>query len=408
MNSAGCPTCGEPGARQCSGCKGIRYCSIECQQADWPLHKVLCKSFKDFSIDSRPSPNMRRVVAFLPTESKPKFMWLPVKIEPGDDGDIETVDTSSFPPFTTLRIMPIKTNSLLGTDLDYLLQLGYDESFLDSYPWATAAVASATNKRASFRWAGPMFAICGKGKGFNGISMASVEDMDLRAYADVLAYFIDYDNDTPEHKARKGPKVSGIKVTCNGERRLYDTDVFSKVLVPRSHPMFESQTSVAPISKLIDLPLHTVKCPTNPTFNQVGDADNQMVTFMNLCCDPNDDGGPSSRTPGSLGWGWAPKAWQRDVGNVLVVRADRKPLDEETVEAFADFCMDKLQPLFEHSLEVAGPEVAPEQRGRARQRVLAEITPTKWKEWIVEVKGRKREYEERFAEAMAADQMGQK
>ncbi|KIY44244.1 hypothetical protein FISHEDRAFT_67841 [Fistulina hepatica ATCC 64428] len=31
--------------RQCSSCHTVRYCSKECQRADWPRHKPLCKSF---------------------------------------------------------------------------------------------------------------------------------------------------------------------------------------------------------------------------------------------------------------------------------------------------------------------------------------------------------------------------
>ena len=26
----------------CSGCRNSRYCSITCQKADWPMHKITC------------------------------------------------------------------------------------------------------------------------------------------------------------------------------------------------------------------------------------------------------------------------------------------------------------------------------------------------------------------------------
>eukprot|EP00601_Ochromonadales_sp_CCMP2298_P004735 CAMPEP_0173168826 /NCGR_PEP_ID=MMETSP1141-20130122/363_1 /TAXON_ID=483371 /ORGANISM="non described non described, Strain CCMP2298" /LENGTH=226 /DNA_ID=CAMNT_0014090583 /DNA_START=165 /DNA_END=841 /DNA_ORIENTATION=- len=32
--------------RNCSGCETQRYCSKECQTADWPLHKAQCKSIR--------------------------------------------------------------------------------------------------------------------------------------------------------------------------------------------------------------------------------------------------------------------------------------------------------------------------------------------------------------------------
>lgn len=37
-----CSACGAPGDSRCSGCLTERYCSPECQQADWKRHKVHC------------------------------------------------------------------------------------------------------------------------------------------------------------------------------------------------------------------------------------------------------------------------------------------------------------------------------------------------------------------------------
>ncbi|CAH3139736.1 unnamed protein product, partial [Porites lobata] len=34
---------------QCSGCQSVRYCSVRCQKAHWPKHKVLCKAIKELS-----------------------------------------------------------------------------------------------------------------------------------------------------------------------------------------------------------------------------------------------------------------------------------------------------------------------------------------------------------------------
>ncbi len=43
-NSVLCVSCGmKIGVKKCSGCSSpTRYCSQECQIADWPLHKKLC------------------------------------------------------------------------------------------------------------------------------------------------------------------------------------------------------------------------------------------------------------------------------------------------------------------------------------------------------------------------------
>ena len=34
---------------QCSGCQSVWYCSVRCQKAHWPKHKVLCKAIKELS-----------------------------------------------------------------------------------------------------------------------------------------------------------------------------------------------------------------------------------------------------------------------------------------------------------------------------------------------------------------------
>jgi len=45
MNS--CQVCQKQASKQCSACKSVYYCSIECQKSDWKNHKKLaCKSYK--------------------------------------------------------------------------------------------------------------------------------------------------------------------------------------------------------------------------------------------------------------------------------------------------------------------------------------------------------------------------
>lgn len=112
-----CPRCKEQATKTCGGCKNIAYCSAECQQADWPTHKVLCKTFKDFT--QRPSAGKCRVVAFLPGEAKPRFMWATVV----DKGDYMTFDASSL--FPTVQEYEQKSsihhNAWTDTYLDYEL-----------------------------------------------------------------------------------------------------------------------------------------------------------------------------------------------------------------------------------------------------------------------------------------------
>jgi len=41
-----CVSCGKEGTKLCAQCGVARYCSRECQKADWLNHKTQCKSLK--------------------------------------------------------------------------------------------------------------------------------------------------------------------------------------------------------------------------------------------------------------------------------------------------------------------------------------------------------------------------
>ena len=40
------PGCVKTGLFQCSNCKLVRYCSVDCQRGDWKRHKSTCKAKK--------------------------------------------------------------------------------------------------------------------------------------------------------------------------------------------------------------------------------------------------------------------------------------------------------------------------------------------------------------------------
>lgn len=69
-----CALCDQPAPKQCSSCHIIRYCSSKCQKADWVIHKIVCKSFKD--VLKAPGPGHARII-YLPEQSThPVSVWL--------------------------------------------------------------------------------------------------------------------------------------------------------------------------------------------------------------------------------------------------------------------------------------------------------------------------------------------
>jgi hypothetical protein len=81
-----CVGCEEACKRVCGGCKHASYCSRECQVADWPVHKKLCKDFAGHGADDkRPSPEHRRILFFPLHSSKPELQWIVPTEEKPDD-----------------------------------------------------------------------------------------------------------------------------------------------------------------------------------------------------------------------------------------------------------------------------------------------------------------------------------
>ena len=47
MEEPKCAVCGEAAKQRCSKCKGVWYCSRECQLKNWKEHKKMCKMLEE-------------------------------------------------------------------------------------------------------------------------------------------------------------------------------------------------------------------------------------------------------------------------------------------------------------------------------------------------------------------------
>jgi len=80
--------------------------------------------------------------------------------------------------------------------------------------------------------------------------ITSVHDMDISLYYAFVAYLIDYYNDSAYHLSRKGSKAQGVKVACQGEQRTSGVHPYTKVMLPRTHPIFGRKSSIPEISRV--------------------------------------------------------------------------------------------------------------------------------------------------------------
>src|SRR5690242_11314312 len=72
--------------KRCQQCGSSYYCSRKCQKDDWPAHKLLCATYKNFSqegsrpvhVDKRRSYKLG--ILFPPNKKAPEFVWVECKI----------------------------------------------------------------------------------------------------------------------------------------------------------------------------------------------------------------------------------------------------------------------------------------------------------------------------------------
>ncbi|KAL2204889.1 hypothetical protein CC79DRAFT_1309917 [Sarocladium strictum] len=161
---------------------------------------------------------------------------------------------------------------------------------------------------------------------------------------------------TPAYK-----HIKGVRINCLGDRQAFGKPQYEAVDISPQDPIFSAHwQESSDIAKRIDFPIFTRRCPPNlrwtrknpkHEFSGLSPFTNQDATFLHLCCDPQADSFPSGP-----GWSWAGWQWQNDVGSILVVRQDRKPLAPMHVEALCAYCLHDVQPLMGHTMGEYAPD----------------------------------------------------
>ncbi|KAF2101350.1 hypothetical protein NA57DRAFT_53323 [Rhizodiscina lignyota] len=143
-----------------------KYCSKHCQESDWPSHKLLCKSFREFH---PPFPDACRAIFFPEDTARP--YWIPLRRSESGVDSIEEV----FEEFLAAQGLggeweryPIRSNNVLGRELNKgysklkpVIKLLVSVAAYGDGPDGTSvnrSVISATNGLCSMRWRGSKLA----------------------------------------------------------------------------------------------------------------------------------------------------------------------------------------------------------------------------------------------------------
>lgn len=371
-----CSMCNEVGLRACSGCKSVSYCSIECQQTDWPVHKLLCKFQADLQ---PPTERHRRGILFPADLTAPQFVWVSCDQRQAEEGE-PAWEHSDVKPFlgsgnpSPLRYL-VQRNVLRSRDIGHTIEIVGRDAFLIDGSILNQSIVRVTNGVAPHTWKGPILALRKKGLAADPLHYDHITMSDLR---EVVDYFLTYgDEAVGRTDQTKRTKVKGVRISCEADQTVFRAKKYISVQVPREHPVFTQPTPSCGISKLVELPVLVRKYPADKAWAKDESISgtgysNQAATFLHLNTDPN------SRL--LMGWGWAPMQWQNNVGSVLVVRADGKDLSPHHCEVLCSFCQFKMQPLFEDSIEADMDSEQP----MSKDAVLQQMTKEKFERYFTQ------------------------
>lgn len=148
-----------PNAEICSLCHSRAYCSVEWQQTDWPLHKLLCKAKNDLPAGPNPSYKLGILFPDLSTRkhhnlsgsnvNAVKLTWLHTEAKKFDESPnpSKLLGESAFK-----KCLAIWKNVLRDYDLEHTVTVWYRDTFLVDGSSTNATVVVSTRGRVVFEW----------------------------------------------------------------------------------------------------------------------------------------------------------------------------------------------------------------------------------------------------------------
>ncbi|KAL7919967.1 hypothetical protein ACQKWADRAFT_322548 [Trichoderma austrokoningii] len=272
--------------------------------------QLVCASFSNHLVSSRPTDKHFRVLLF-PVDGKPEVIWHGSKSLDGgqEDGGRQLLDIKLIlGPDAPLKITPIQYNARLKRKLVDTIYICYRDTFLidGSRPNQSIARVVSTQAGQYYDWRGPVLVY-----GMTGlhVDQGKYRDLDMDDFRHVFDYLLSY-NYKP---AATTKTINAVRINCLGDQKMCNKPAFESVEILSTDPIFSSHDT-SDIARRIGLPIFTHRLPPNPA--------------------------------------WA----NDDVGSVLVVRQDMKPLHPLHVEALCKYCQDDIGLLLAHSLGDYEPE----------------------------------------------------
>ncbi|KAF8861057.1 hypothetical protein BDZ45DRAFT_800272 [Acephala macrosclerotiorum] len=218
---ARCTICNSPNTKDCSSCRSSAYCSVECQQTDWPLHKIVCKSFTTI-LPTRPTAFHKLAIVFPPDARVPRLGWVLCGEKEDDMGGKHQYS---------------ETMELFG---------GGDRCQSANQSPTKTSILAATGGLMTHDWRGQILVLSKLTTTWDPRYYQDVTAADLRVAVD---YFVTYGVDDLKSKGRLHPKsgltVKGVRVNC-----LVDHKVFAM----KKGPL---------IAKLLGLEVYVAKYPAD-------------------------------------------------------------------------------------------------------------------------------------------------
>lgn len=349
-----CTMCGKPASEMCKQCRSSHYCSRACQVADWPTHKLLCRSFTNFTTPPNPTSKLG---IFFPDNSKvPRFVWVKCSWKTLDEETYQHVDKAEFLGSRSTDRVWVQLNKTRHRKRQDVLTVHIRSTgAIDGSALNQCVIAVAGGRCVNYCWPGPLLVLRTSGLTLGDSELVDVDMVDFRDAVDLLCSYPDININTTEPEEVR--EVQGVRINCQGEMELYGRPKYETVMVEKNNKVFTQP--VTSISQCLGLPVTALRCSVYKATDGY-DRTNEEVVFLHM-----------NAIPSSERWGWASAEWQLPTGNVIVVRDDRKPMEKEHVEAMCRYCLDVLTPLFEKSMEMLIP----------RKVVLEKLTKNAFEEY---------------------------